>query len=115
MKIKIHFKGLDDNKEEVFSKIKNFYKDKYFLKVEKETKPEINVLSWKEFLPGFGTNASDHILSIDWKEYTVYQVKNSEYEPFSNKELKFFDKLGFELDSSFANFFNQDITDWTNE
>lgn len=113
MKIKIHFKSLDDNKEQVLNKIKNFYKDKYQLEVQKGIKPEIIVLLWKEFMPGFGTNASDHVLAIDWKEYTVYQIKNSEYEPFSNKELEFFDKLGFELDPLFADFLDQNIYDWT--
>lgn len=117
MKYKIHYKGLDNlaKKEKIINKIKNFFKNKYNLEQHSDTADDLTVFSWKEYQPGFGTNASEHALAIDWDKYTVYQVKNSEYEPFSNKELEFFDKLGFELDPLFADSLDQNIYDWMDQ
>jgi hypothetical protein len=113
MKYKINYKSLDNNKEQALNKIKDFLKDKYDLEEHKGIDDSTTVFLWKEYQPGFGTNGSEHILAVDWDEYTIYMLKNSQYDPFSNKELEFFDMLGFELEPSFADYLDQNIYDWT--
>ena len=115
MKYKIHYKSLDNtnNKNQILNKIKDFLKNKYDLQEHEGKGGLTTVFLWKEYQPGFGTNASEHMLVIEWDDYTVYMFKNSEYEPFSNEELKFFDMLGFELEPSFVIDMEQNIYDWT--
>jgi hypothetical protein len=115
MRYTIHYKGLDNtNQEKIIEKIREFYKDKYGLREKYYFKPRaMTRFDWKEYLPGFGTNATDYTLMIEWDSYFIYLTINGvDYEAFSPKELEFFDKLGFDLLPVFKNRTGQDITDW---
>ena len=116
MKYKITYKGLDTttNQEKIIEKIREFYKDKYELKERYYPEPgAVTRFDWKEYLPGFSVGATDYTLVIRWDDYLIYlSINGGDYEPFSPKELDFFDKLGFELLSAFEDRTGQDISDW---
>jgi hypothetical protein len=113
MKYKIHYKSLDSitNKEIIINKIKEFYKNKHHF--EQRDFDNMTTFSWSQYLPGFGTNAKSIILVVDWEYYTIYITEDASYMPFNNKELEFFDKLGFELSDNFSYITEQNIYDWT--
>jgi hypothetical protein len=112
MKYKIHYKSLDSitNKEFIINRIKEFYKNKYHL--EQTDFDTLTRFLWKEYLPGFGTNAKDAGLLVHWEDRHVHLYEDGVYKPFTKKELKFFDSLDFELYKEFADVVEQDITDW---
>jgi hypothetical protein len=114
MKYKINYKSLDavDHKELVKNKIKEFYKNKYSLAQKDFDKENWTRFDWKHQIPGMGAPAKDVILVIDWDEYEIFISEDGTYIPFTNKELEFFDKLGFELYDDFSKVMKQDITDW---
>jgi hypothetical protein len=115
MKYKIHYKSLDsvNNKEKIIEKIREFYKDKYHL--EQTDFDTLTRFDWKEYLPGFGTNAKEVRLIVYWEDYHVHLYEDGVYTPFTKKELKFFDMLDFDLYKEFADVVEQDITDWVKD
>jgi hypothetical protein len=114
MKYKITYKELDvvDHKEFVKNKIKEFYKDKPFLEQHDFTDKNWTRFAWKYQVPGMGVPAKYIILFVNWSEYSVFITQDGGDILFTNKELEFFDKLGFELQEDFAKHMKQDISDW---
>lgn len=116
MKMKIHFKALDNTKKELET-IEDFYRAKYNNhKIEdldifdSASKMHVRVINWKK-------DSVEYIVSVDYKQKIIAKATqpNLEWEPFEKDELKLFDLLNYDIHAIHKKKIKQEITDWVNE
>ena len=116
MKMKVHFKALDNTKKELET-IEDFYRAKYNndeiedLSInDSHSKQNFRVITWRK-------NLIDYIVSIDYEKKLVLKgtQPNLEWEPFEKDELKLFDLLDYDINPIHKKEIKQDVTDWITE
>lgn len=128
MKYKIKFKGLDKRmtrpeiKSRITNFLKNIYKDvinnleDFEFKVDLDVKAGNEWNAQKAFWELYKDNNGRWIIDIDHIKETVskYVIKNGQktYRDFIDKELEFFDGLGFHVEEEQSKVSNQSISDW---
>lgn len=121
MKIKLHFKALDNHEEDLKNTkkdleiIEDFYRAKYMsnndmedLSIYDSDRPGIRIVSWKE-----GVRIYLVSINYEFKQAAKGIQPSMDWTPFEKDELKLFDMLDYELHPVYKKNVKQDITDWT--
>jgi len=116
MKYKIKFKGLDENSHDLlWKKIVTFLNEEYKDYIH-QAKPIPKGLDIGERIFIWIDEEGEYEITAYLKEMTIGKYITDDLEvlpiPFNNKELQFFDKLGFELGDEHTDAVEQEIGDW---